>query len=396
MRIAMIGPFGFHPNKTMHSRALGLARPLAEQGHAITMIMPPWQTPDEAGRHWQEDGVDIRYVTLDGGLLATTRRMVAATMAWQPDVVHCFKPKAYSGLVAWWLWQFRREQVRLVVDTDDWEGWGGWNDIAPYTAVQKQFFAWQERWGMRHCHMLTTASLALQSIAWSRGVGVPQVAYVPNGPGIRIHYVGHGDQWAQIRAQQRAELGIAPDAPVLLLYSRLFEFDTSRLLAVLHRVQTAVPDLTILSVGAGLFADDAAALRHQLQQNGLWGSVRETGWVLPEALPDLLTVPDVGIFLMDDTLLNRTKCPVKLADQIMAGIPMVGEGVGQVPEYIGNGRSGFVHPVGDVTGVAASVIRLLQDDALRQQMRVAAHEHGHQQFDWGDLSQRLLPVYTRA
>jgi hypothetical protein len=48
MRIAMIGPFGFHPNKTMHSRALGLARPLVERGHQVAIFMPPWQTPAEA------------------------------------------------------------------------------------------------------------------------------------------------------------------------------------------------------------------------------------------------------------------------------------------------------------------------------------------------------------
>ena len=50
MRIAMLGPFGLHPKQTMRSRALGLARPLVARGHAVRLIMPPWETPDEAGR----------------------------------------------------------------------------------------------------------------------------------------------------------------------------------------------------------------------------------------------------------------------------------------------------------------------------------------------------------
>ncbi|MCZ7673360.1 MAG: hypothetical protein M5U34_42730 [Chloroflexi bacterium] len=37
----MIGPFGFHPNKTMRSRALGLARPLSANGHAVKIFCPP-------------------------------------------------------------------------------------------------------------------------------------------------------------------------------------------------------------------------------------------------------------------------------------------------------------------------------------------------------------------
>ena len=45
----------------------------------------------------------------------------------------------------------------------------------------------------------------------------------------------------------------------------------------------------------------------------------DLGWVELEQLPLLLSSVDVGIYLMDDTLLNRTKCPVKLADMIAYG-----------------------------------------------------------------------------
>ncbi|MEZ4517169.1 MAG: glycosyltransferase [Chloroflexota bacterium] len=147
MRIAMIGPFGLHPKSTMRSRALGLARPLAHNGNEVMVIMPPFHTPEEADRTWTEDGVTLRYVPLDGGTVGTAWRMVRETLDWRPDVVHSFKPKAYSGLVAWWLWQFHRSRLGLVTDSDDWEGWGGWNDNAPYSATQKRFFAWQEQWG---------------------------------------------------------------------------------------------------------------------------------------------------------------------------------------------------------------------------------------------------------
>ena len=106
MRIAMVGPFGLHPNKTMSSRAFGLARPLVQKDHQIKIFMPPWQSPEEADRSWQEDGVAFRYTSLTGGTIGIAHRLLQETLAWKPDAVHCFKPKAYSGLVAWWLWQF--------------------------------------------------------------------------------------------------------------------------------------------------------------------------------------------------------------------------------------------------------------------------------------------------
>ncbi|MCZ7673362.1 MAG: hypothetical protein M5U34_42740 [Chloroflexi bacterium] len=48
-------------------------------------------------------------------------------------------------------------KLRLIVDSDDWEGWGGWNDRAPYSPLQKRFFAWQEQWGGATATPLTVA-----------------------------------------------------------------------------------------------------------------------------------------------------------------------------------------------------------------------------------------------
>ena len=85
MRIAMVGPFGLHPNKTMRSRAFQLARPLIRRGHQVMLLMPPWHTPEEAGREWQEDGVEMRYVALNGGVPGAAARMVRETRACPPS-----------------------------------------------------------------------------------------------------------------------------------------------------------------------------------------------------------------------------------------------------------------------------------------------------------------------
>lgn len=386
MRIVFIGPFGFHPNKTMAVRALPLAKALVKAGHHVHLIMPPWQTPEEANRHWQEEGVAVRYVPLNGGIVPTTARMVRETLALQPDVVHCFKPKAYAGLVAWWLWYTHRRQFKLFLDTDDWEGWGGWNDIAPYTHLQKHFFAWQEQWGLTHNHGVTAASRELVRMAAK--AGAKQVVYVPNGAGVvaKAHGVVH---------TERSRLSLPfPEGPVLLVYSRLFEFDTKRLVDVLAGVKTAVSHLNILLVGAGLYSDDAAQFRQQLNAAGLTNHVQETGWVEPDKLPALLASADVGIYLMDDTLLNRTKCPVKLADMVAAGVPVVGEDVGQVREYVVNGRTGYLHATGDVPALTQSLISLLTNPALRAQFSTAARAHYNTHFQWEHLAQIMENLYT--
>lgn len=387
MRIAMVGPFGFHPNKTMRSRALPIAKRLVNRGHTVRLFMPPWQTPEEAGKEWQDEGVDIRYTGLKGGYFGISKTLIGEIIAWRPELVHSFKPKAYSGIASWWLWNFKQDQIALVTDTDDWEGAGGWNDVAPYSALQKPFFAWQERWGMTHCLALTVASRALQSLAWAHGVERAKVHYLPNGPGIPTA--------ADTDGHKRAQLGLL-DRPVILVYSRLFEFDIGRLVMVMKTVKASVPDLAFLLIGLSLFEEDARHFREALAAADLEEDIVDIGWAEESELPQLIGAADVGIYLMDDTLLNRTKCPVKLADMLAMGIPVVAENVGQVSEYISHGESGLLRPAGDAEGVAQDLVKLLRDDGERLRLSTGAKERIRLYFNWETLTDTAEEAYAFA
>lgn len=244
---------------------------------------------------------------------------------------------------------------------------------------------------MSHCHQLTVASKALQSIAWSQGIGEERVVYLPNGTGLMVNSKLSGEEIAA----QRVALGIG-DRPVLLLYSRLFEFETIRLARILAGVKAAVPDIAILSIGEGLFADDAIKLQDDLVTVGVLPSVIDLGWRDLQELPLLLSCADVAIYLMDDTLLNRTKCPVKLADLIGLGVPVVAESVGQVPEYIISGRNGRLCRPGDVDGFIESTISLLKNKSECNRMAEGAKVHYQANFAWDLLVDRLIQAYERT
>jgi glycosyltransferase involved in cell wall biosynthesis len=173
----------------------------------------------------------------------------------------------------------------------------------------------------------------------------------------------------------------------------LFEFDRERLVAILAGVKTAVPNLQILAVGAGLYEADAAELRRQLQAAGLWAAVTDVGWVELAQLAGVLQTADVGLYLMDDTLLNRTKCPVKLADMLTVGVPVVAEAVGQVSEYVVHGRSGLLRESGDVAGLTADLIYLLQHPEERDRLAQGAKAHMAENFSWEHLSHLVEKAY---
>ena len=382
MRVVMVGPFGLRPRGTMGVRALPMAHALAARGYQVTVLLPPWQNPEDEGKRWEEEGVVVENIRLPPRLpvlfhLQTGLRLARRVMALRPDVVHLFKPKAYAGLTHWLLARLpRRSRPRLVVDTDDWEGPGGWNDLAPYTPAQRAFFAWQERWGLTHADAVTVASRTLESLVWALGVEPSRVFYVPNG--VR-------------RSTFDVRRSVRP-ASCILLYTRFFEFPVSRVLEVLRRVREEVGEAEMVVVGKGLFGEEEVLLR-EAERAGLRDAVEYVGWVEPEALPGYFAQAALAIYPFDDTLVNRAKCPVKLLDLLAAGVPVVAEGGGEVREVIRHGETGWLVAPGDVEGFAAAVVRLLEDGELRERLGRAAARDVRTGRSWDRLAERVERAY---
>ncbi|MFZ5919153.1 MAG: glycosyltransferase family 4 protein [Chloroflexota bacterium] len=387
MRVVMIGPFGLRPKGTMSVRALPLAKALAERGHQVTLLLPPWGNPEHSGQIWVEDGVTVENVALPPRApllwhLSLSWRLVRRAVALRPDVIHSFKPKAYAGLAAWLLWQLKKLgliRARLVVDADDWEGFGGWNDLEAYTPLQKHFFAWQERWGLRHHDALTVASQTLESIVWSLGVPSEQVWYVPNGV-------------CTSQIAQRQSCAEQREGQTTLLYTRFFEFDLERLVRIFHRIHLARPQARFLVMGKGLF-DEETRFLELCRQAGLSEALEYVGWVETAALPGYFARADVAVYPFDDTLVNRAKCAVKLLELMAAGLPLVAEAVGQNSVTIEHGVSGLLMPPGDEAAFAAAVIGLLDDAALRHRLGGGAQRRIQQGFTWERLAPRVEQAY---
>jgi len=383
----------------MSARALPMAKSLAARGHAVTLLLPPWQNPEEGGRRWEEDNVAVENILLPPGIpglfhLLTALRLARRAMALHPDVIHLFKPKAYSGLAHWLLARLpRARRPRLVVDSDDWEGPGGWNEIGGYTPAQRCFFAWQERWGLTHADAVTVASRALEGLVWAMGIPPERVFYVPNGTEqeARGKKQGTGGKRQGTGGKKQGARTLHP-ASCILLYTRFFEFPVSRVVEVLKRVQKRVPEARLLVVGKG-FSGEEEELLELARKAGLTDAVEYVGFVEPETLPAYFAQADVAIYPFDDTLVNRTKCPVKLLELLAAGVPVVAEAVGQNREYICHTETGWLVPPGDVDSFAEAVTRLLEDAQLRERLGQAAARDVRERFAWERLAETIERVY---
>jgi glycosyltransferase involved in cell wall biosynthesis len=388
--IVMVAPFGLAPKATTSGRALPLAAALVARGHRVTLIVPPWDDPARSGQEWVEDGVTIRHISLPRRLetAGIVVRLRAAIRAARPDLVHVFKPKGHGALAALGL----ERRYPIVVDTDDWEGAGGWNDSGIYGPAQRALFAWQERDAPRRAAAATAASRTLEGQLWGFGLARERVAYLPNG----ITRARHGD-WARAREGAptvRARLGLE-DAPTILLYTRFVEFAPARAIAILCGVREQVPDARLLVVGHG-FADEDAALHDEARRAGLGTAIRHLPWVEWADLPATLAAGDVAILPYTDTLINRAKCSVKALDLLVAARPIVADAVGQLRETIVPGESGVLVPPEEPAAFVPAVAALLRDPARRAALGAAAERRVWAEFDWARLVVRAEELCARA
>ena len=380
----------------MRTRALPLARALVSRGHTVAVLIPPWDDPGRAGQIWEDEGVQVINLSLPPALplifhLLLTRTLVAQTLALAPDVVHFFKPKAYAGLthlILWWLRRLGVISTRLVVDTDDWEQ--AWNERLPYSQAQKRMFTWQEQWGLRHADAITVASRALEGLVMAqRPTGRDGVFYVPNGTFVVANTEPQEETGPVI--QQLREKWQFGQSPIILLYSRFVEFRLERIITLVQIVAERMPEARWLVIGRGLQGEEEK-LANQLLQMGLQDYVHFTGWPV-EQLSAHFAAVDVVAFPFDDTLINRTKCSVKLIDLLSAGLPVVADAVGQNCEYIQHDSSGILVPAEDDAAFGKALVDLLQIPEKGHQLGQTAAQAIQEKFSWIRLSQIVERAY---
>ena len=413
----MLAPFGLQPKGTVSARMLPLAEALVGRGHTVTLMIPPWDNPTDAGRTFVSGGgvamvnlpvpaayrraatpsrhADIPTPPALVRALADVRisvNLLRRALAAQPtpQAIHIFKPKAHSGLAALGLDLARH---RFVLDSDDWEGRGGYNDVAPYSSTQKRIFAWQETDLPHRAAAVTVASHTLQTQMWGFGLPRDHVFHLPNGVSPEKYAGWRSAAVAQAAADVRARYGIA-DKTVFVLYTRFAETSVARVWRLWQAIARAEARAHLLVVGRGFYGEESL-LAQQARAAGMADRVSIAGWVELADLPAYLHAGDVALYPFDDTLINRARNSVKLLDLLMAERPVVTDAVGEATEYVINRDGGLLTAAGDDAAFVAAALELARmPEAARRMMGAAGSARLWQHFDWRFLAARAEAAYS--
>ncbi len=391
MKIVFLAPFGIRPKGTLLARMLPLAIALQDIGHSVTIVAPPYTNPEDAGTTETVCGVRLVNVPLGpGGKVFSTIpvawRMLRSAMAEKPDILHLFKPKGYGGITAMLQITLKRiglEMPPVFLDTDDLEGSGGMNELHAYSSLEKQVYNFQEKWLTRQAAGITVASLALQQFVTNVGIASEKILYLPNC----VEQLPTADH---VVARQRQ--GIAADTPLLLLYTRFFEFDQQKLHELFASIRSQLPAVRFLIVGKGRHGEELL-LQEAALKLGFADALIMAGWVEPEQLPELLACADLAVYPFEDTLVNRAKCPAKLTELLRCGIPVVADRVGQIPEYLAPQLHDFLCSPDDNALMAEHCVRLLNNRDKCRELGLVGRDYIMAHFRWPEYTSKLDQFY---
>lgn len=85
--------------------------------------------------------------------------------------------------------------------------------------------------------------------------------------------------------------------------------------------------------------------------------------------------------------------PMSVLEAMARGIPTIATPVGGIPQVIENGTSGFLVGVGDVDGLSATIISLLDSQESRTAIGLAGRKVVQRKFDVGDSVRNILDIY---
>lgn len=156
-------------------------------------------------------------------------------------------------------------------------------------------------------------------------------------------------------------------------------------------IVAAHPTARFRFAGGASRPDYKEALDRAIAERGLAGSVDFLGLLSPSALGgELARAACLVLPSLQET------APIAIQEAMAAGRPVVASSVGGNPHLVADGVTGFVVPPGDPEALAARIVALLGDRALRDAMGARARAEAERRFEMRAVAEASLAIYRRV
>ena len=145
--------------------------------------------------------------------------------------------------------------------------------------------------------------------------------------------------------------------------------------------------------GASTDADDVEGL---IDQHGLADRTVLLGQISLHEVIDLLAAADVLVVSKIDRMENRAAMPIKIAEYLAAGRPVVSSSIGDIPLYLHHRETALLCEPGNVSELAKSICALLSDKDLADKIANQGQKLANEVFDIVPNTARMLAAFEQA
>lgn len=345
----------------------------------VELMLPPRPATTPLVERAQAHGVSITYldqVHHEGLRVGSILRAAALLRRLQPEIVHFVLPsprRSAETVIAAWLAGVpqRIATFQLVTPIPQFRGLTG---------------------ALRALNRTTQFRTLTHGIAVSRGnmrLLVEQYGF----PVDRLALIYNGVDLAHFaRPTNASELRdvwhVPPDAPLLGVVGRLSrQKGHAVLLAALPQVWACFPEVHVVFVGAG---EMEAELRDQAARIDETGRIHFAGKLSRDDM--VLALAAFDVFVLPSLYEGL---PFAVVEAMAAGKPIVATRVDGTAEAITEDVTGMLVPPGDAPSLAAALIRLLGNSALRLRLGQAARAEAVRRFDQHVMLANTFQLYER-
>jgi glycosyltransferase involved in cell wall biosynthesis len=227
-----------------------------------------------------------------------------------------------------------------------------------------------------------------EDLRWARRIRlVPRRRSRLLGNGTDLGRFDPGRVGAERAAELRRELGLPADALVVGMVGRLVaEKGYRELFAAARQVRRRDPRVRFLAVGAPDLAKADAITEAELERAA--ADVLVTGW--RDDVHELLAVMDVFVLAS-----WREGMPRSAIEAAAMGKPLVLTDIRGCREVARHEQEALLVPPRDPQALAAAILRLAGDQALRQRLASSARRRAMERYDEAAVAGRVAGEYHR-
>ncbi|GEM_PF-4720040 len=313
MRIGFVNTGTLQQNAST-IRCLQLGKLLAQNGHDVFLFISA--QPENIAQYGERvQGIQIKYSAVGLPREQITKTMLMSKI--KLDTIHCMSSGSSVHFPGWLAKQKQRGRPRLIMDFDEWQSlW------LPYP---KRLY--QQAWEWFACKSSDRVIFASHYLGEHLGryVAPTNRFYLPYALDWEL-FQTHAIGWETLRQHYQGR------RLAVYMGSLLPQFDIGKILQAVREVSQSEPQILFLFIGAGSLR---AQLEQQVQHEGLTEWVRFLGYLPDQAMTQHLCAADVLLFPIEDSILNRSRCPNKIFQYLAAKRPIITNRVGEVVHILG-------------------------------------------------------------